>query len=204
MQIDHLVYAVPDLASAIDELERETGVRAAAGGKHLGLGTHNALLALGPRTYLELIAPDPEQPPPARHRPFGLDDTDHARLASWALGVEDIDAAVASARAQGHDPGDPIEMQRSAPDGSVLRWKLTINALDGGPAPFLISWGATVHPARTAPQGVVLEQLSIEAPHPDVLTPTLRALGVDISVTSAAETALVADLRCPKGPLQLR
>jgi hypothetical protein len=39
MHIDHLVYAVRDLAPAVADLERQTGVRAATGGKHLGLGS---------------------------------------------------------------------------------------------------------------------------------------------------------------------
>jgi Glyoxalase-like domain len=48
--LDHLVYAAPDLATAVADLEEHLGVRAQAGGKHVGLGTHNALLALCPQT----------------------------------------------------------------------------------------------------------------------------------------------------------
>jgi Glyoxalase-like domain len=142
MIIDHLVYAAPDLAAAVDDLEGRLGVRAKAGGKHLDIGTHNALLALGPRIYLELIGPDPDQPQPANPRPFGIDELAAPRLVGWALGCDDIDAAVATARQRGYDPGDPIDMQRAASSGEVLRWRLTLNALGGGPLPFLIA-GAT-------------------------------------------------------------
>jgi hypothetical protein len=38
-------------------VERRFGVRAAGGGQHVGQGTHNRLLALGPATYLEIVAP---------------------------------------------------------------------------------------------------------------------------------------------------
>ena len=49
--IDHLVFAAPDLDRAVDDLAARFGVRASAGGKHTGRGTHNALLSLGPATY---------------------------------------------------------------------------------------------------------------------------------------------------------
>src|SRR5688500_4542289 len=106
MKIDHLIYAAPELEAAVDDIEGRMGVRAAAGGKHVGIGTHNALIGLGGSTYLELIAPDPDQPPPNVARPFGVDDVRAPRLVGWALAVDDIDAAVAAARERGYDPGD--------------------------------------------------------------------------------------------------
>ena len=131
MLIDHLIYRAPDLAGAVAEVEERFGVRAQAGGKHIGRGTHNALLALGPRTYLEIIAPDPSQPPPAAPRPSGTDRAGRGRLAGWALPCADIDAAVAAARRRGYDPGEVAGMQRATPTGAVLRWRLTLNATPG-------------------------------------------------------------------------
>ncbi len=71
MLVDHLIYAAPDLAVAVADVEERFGVRAQAGGKHIGLG---------PQTYLEIIAPDPEQPEPSGPRPFGVDSVTHGRL----------------------------------------------------------------------------------------------------------------------------
>jgi hypothetical protein len=196
MMIDHLVYGAPNLASAIDDLEARLGVRAEVGGRHVGIGTHNGLLALGYRTYLEVISPDPEQPAPANPRPFGLDVLSAPRLVAWAVGCDGIDSAIGRARDRGYDPGEAIEMTRTTPNGTVVRWRLTLNAVDGGPVPFLISWGDSEHPAASAPAGVTLEALELEHPEPDSLTTTLRALGVDdVAVRPVESVALVAHVR---------
>ena len=182
MLIDHLIYRAPDLAGAVADLEERLGVRAQAGGQHIGRGTHNALLALGPRTYLEIIAPDPGQPEPSVPRRFGLDGGSRGGLVGWAIACADIDAAVARARSRGYDPGEVAGMQRAAPAGVVLRWQLTLGAVAGGLVPFLISWGDTEHPARSAPRGLILESFHLEHPHPASLVPMLTALGADAQI----------------------
>ncbi|MEN3325857.1 MAG: hypothetical protein V7638_664 [Acidobacteriota bacterium] len=91
--LDHLVYATPDLEATCRDLEIRLGVRASAGGQHPGRGTHNALLSIGPRAYLEIIAPDPLQP---EIRPvwFGLDQLTAPKLITWAMRVGDLEAFV--------------------------------------------------------------------------------------------------------------
>jgi hypothetical protein len=204
MLIDHLVYAAPDLAAAVADLEERFGVRAEAGGRHIGLGTHNALLALGAQTYLEVIAPDPGQAEPSMPRPFGVDGISRGGLVGWALACDDIDAAVALARSHGYDPGQVADGQRVGPTGTVLRWRLTLNAMAGGLIPFLISWGDTEHPARSAPHGLTLEAFRLEHTDPPSLAPPLTALGADVEIRPAAAAALVARLSGPNGSKVLR
>ena len=95
--VDHVVYATPDLQRSVNELERRLGVRASPGGSHTGAGTRNALLALGPRTYLEIVGPDPEQPEPAQPRPFGIDALKAPKFVAWAIRGSQLDDLRASA-----------------------------------------------------------------------------------------------------------
>lgn len=202
--VDHLVYGAPVLDDAVDELEAKLGIRAATGGQHPDLGTHNALVGLGPRCYLEIIAPDPTLEAPPFGRPFCLDAVDRAGLVGWALGTTDIDLAIARARAAGYDPGDPVAVHRTTPDGTALRWRLTINALMGGSIPFLIDWGACEHPGHTAPAGLELVSLRVEDPEPDGIGRALRAMGSPVGAAGADRWALTATIDGPLGRTVLR
>jgi Glyoxalase-like domain len=202
--LDHLIFGAPALEDGVRQLERRFGLRAQPGGRHRGLGTHNALLGLDHGAYLEIIAPDPAQPPPATPRPFGLDALDHPRLAGWAVRCDDIDTRVAHARAQGYDPGDPVELQRATTQGTLLRWRLTPNALAGGPVPFLIDWGDTAHPSTSTPPRLTLVSFHLEHPQPEVLTGVLAALAVEVPVEPGPTPGLVARIAGPDGSAELR
>src|SRR5918995_120540 len=91
MLIDHIIYAAPDLETAVADIEKRFGVRAGAAGTS-AKGPTTKLLALGARTYLEVVAPDPEQPEPAAPRPYGVDGVTTGGLVGWAMTCGDIDA----------------------------------------------------------------------------------------------------------------
>jgi catechol 2,3-dioxygenase-like lactoylglutathione lyase family enzyme len=198
-QIDHLVYACPNLEAAIEEMAAVTGVRAAAGGQHPGAGTRNALLSLGQRRYLELIGPDPAQPDPAGLRSFGLDALRRPALRAWAARPDDLEAAMRAARAMAVDLGELIPGRRHTPDGTLLQWRMTSAPDAEGPAiiPFLIDWGVSPHPSGRAPGGVTLAQFVILTPDPDRVTRLFEALGLTVTVEQAEKEGLRAVLRGP-------
>ena len=207
-ELDHLVYAVPDLGEAMGRFAEATGVEPAYGGAHPGMGTHNALASFG-ASYLELIAHDPGQPDPDGPRPFGIDELDdESRLVTFAVhpaAGETIDGLVTAARAAGFDPGDPIPMSRVRPDGVELRWQLTFptQAVGDGLIPFVIDWGDTENPARSAPAGVDLVEVRWTHPQPQSIDPARGALGYGDPIEPGAAARIEATLRGPAGDLVL-
>lgn len=206
MTVDHIVYGVEDLQAGIDELAELLGVRAAPGGKHVGRGTHNALLALGGDSYLEIIARDPDQAEPESPVAFALDRIHLPRLVGWASPVTDIERRAQQARERGYDPGPVQAMSRRRPDGMLLQWRLTRHTPDPSRLllPFLIDWGSSLHPSQASPTGVTLVDLRAEHPSPVDVRRMLAALDVDLVVDEGAEAVLVATLDSARGRVVLR
>ena len=205
-RVDHLVYAAPDLAQGVERIEALLGVRATPGGQHPGAGTRNALVALGPRSYLEIIAPDPEQPKPSGARRFGIDDLKAPRLAAWAAGESDLEGLRSRAEKAGITLGTIGAGSRKRPDGVLLSWRFTSpgTVLGEGIVPFFIDWGQSPHPAETAAKGAALVALRGEHPDPEKVQALLRGLGLEMKIARAASPALIATIECPKGRVELR
>jgi len=205
-RIDHLVYASPDLNDAIDKVERLTGVRATPGGQHPGLGTRNALIALGPRTYLEIIGPDPEQPTPREARPFGIDELKQSKIVTWAANSESLEQLRSAAEQSGVLLGVVGSGSRKRPDGVLLTWRYTSprTTVENGIVPFFIDWGSSPHPAETAAKGLRLVELRAEHPDANRVEQILKQLGLDLLVKNADKPGLVAVIDGPKGRVELR
>jgi hypothetical protein len=205
-RLDHLVYATPDLDAAVNALEAQLGVRAIAGGQHPGLGTRNALLGLGPRMYLEIVGPDPEQPAHATPRWFRIDSLRKPTLVTWCAAGHDLAQLRADAEVAGIPLGEVRDGGRVRPDGVRLAWQVTspLIEVEHGLVPFFIDWLDSPHPADRAPAGVQLVELVAQHPAPELLTAKYEALGLDVEVRSAAEYELVAVLESSRGRVELR
>jgi hypothetical protein len=205
-RVDHLVYATSDLNRGVDEIEKLLGVRATAGGQHPGRGTRNALIALGPTAYLEIIAPDPEQATPEEPRPFGLDKLKESRLVAWFVKSPDLERLRTEALGKGVRLGEVRSGTRRRPDGVQLSWKFTDPSvlLADGIIPLFIDWGESPHPALTAAKGATL--VGLRAEHPDVrgVRQMLDHLVLDFPVSEGRSPTLIATIEGPRGRVELR
>jgi len=205
-RIDHLVYAAPDLAAGVENVERILGVKSVVGGQHPGGGTRNALIRLGDETYLEIIGPDPEQPPPTQPRRFGIDDLKSPRLVTWAVKSTDLEATAQKAKTYGLDIGEVQSGSRRRPDGVLLAWRLTVSRTltADGIVPFFIDWGKTQHPANSLSKGCKLIGLRAEHPNAKAIETALSGLGLNIRIDTGSAPALIATIQTPQGQVELR
>jgi hypothetical protein len=203
--LDHLVYAVPDLTAGVAAIAALLGVTPSPGGPHPGLGTRNYLVSLGKSCYLEIIGPDPEQPQPARPRPFGLDRLPGGRLVTWAIHDTHLERRVEAALAGGFDPGPILPLSRQSPAG-LIEWRLTMRGEPAGDGlvPFVIDWGKTPSPALSSTRGCTLRALRAEHPDPKSIAAMRGALGTTLDVAPAAAPALVARIATARGEVELR
>ncbi len=203
--IDHLVYTVSNLEAGMYEIDRLLGVRPEPGGQHPDFGTHNAILSLGPTTYLEVIAPDPSLKSPKQGLLFQDYYGQEPRLTRWVIRTEKIETLVEKAKAGGLHLGEVQSGSREKPDGTMLSWKLTnpwIMPLDGV-IPFLISWGDTPHPASSAPQVAELVDFRIEHQSPTKVKEALDLIGVKVSVSKDDKVRLLATIKTAVGEVKL-
>lgn len=202
--LDHITVTAFSLEAGAAFVSEVLGVSPQAGGEHPRMATHNLLLRLGETMFLEVIAPNPAVPVPARPRWFALDHLGPRSdpcLSTWVVRTSDVRSTVLAASEQ---IGAIEPMSRGA-----LDWLITIPAdgsvpLDGA-APALIEWPVGVHPAAgLEDRGLSLARLEIRHPDPCRVNQLLSSLELvaPVSVQLApfgTAPRLVAYIDTPSG-----
>ena len=206
--LDHMAITAPSLEVGVEYVRQTLGVSPQVGGEHPRMGTHNCVLKLGEKFYLEVLAINPNAPPPNRPRWFQLDEPDPfqpMRLATWIARTDDIHAATTAS---------PIPLGQVEPmSRGQMNWLITIPA-DGslplhGIAPTLIQWSAGVHPAATMREsGCALVHLEGFHPEARKVTSVLESIGFEGDFRVSAlppgqKPCLVAHIQTPAGLRQL-
>lgn len=210
LTLDHLVVVAPDLAEGVAHVRNCLGLAMPEGGRHREMGTRNHLLRLGDALFLEVIAVDPEAPPPSGARWFGLGDAARVR-ADWDAGrrlrgfvarADDLDGVLA---AHGALLGAAATMTRGD-----LSWRFAVPPGGAWPAdgaaPCAMDWGPRGNPATTMPDlGADLEALVLTHPDPDAVAGLHAALGLadPPRVVAGPGPRWTARITTPSGPRSL-
>lgn len=203
VNLDHILWAAPALDAGSALLGKIAGVVPARGGSHPGFGTRNSLLSLGD-TYLEVIAPDPDQPL-GGNRGGAIAAMPRPGLITFAVRTNDLAAYAAAAEKAGVTTKGPIEMSRTRPDGVKLAWACTYveHAVYGEAIPFAIDWRNSPHPSGTTPEGCRLLDFTVLHPEPEPLAAIYAAMGIPVAVKAAATPGFLAAIATPRGDLVL-
>jgi hypothetical protein len=213
-EVDHLVIAAESLAQGVAWCEEVLGVTPGPGGKHPLMSTHNRLLRLGgefANAYLEIIAIDPEAPPPGRARWFGLDRPALQAAVRESPRLVQLVARTAQAEMlrwglinRGIDPGRPLAAERQTPEG-LLTWRIVVrddgeNAC-GGLLPTLIEWGGR-HPTEAMPVSPLTLRSVTLAGLPPAAIELLKLRGVSTPAAGEAAPGLRVVLDTPRGRIE--
>jgi len=215
-ELDHIVIGCATLDDGIDWVEQQLGARPVPGGQHVAMGTHNALLRLGARAYLEVIAIDPDGVTPAGPRWFSLDEPEMQtllaagpRLITWAVRCESL----ANACARVPDLGEILAMSRgefrwhiAVPETGSLAW--------GGVLPTAIQWlqadDGTVHHPCDVLEDSGCELVRLQLSHPAAVLGTNGIMGMfrALKIMGPVDLApgpkmLAATIRTPGGNVVL-
>lgn len=207
-RIDHFTVGTESLGAGAAALRGPLGVVLPPGGKHAAMSTHNCVTKAGDRCFMELLAIDPDAPPPGRARWFSMDDPatqerirPRPRALCWTVSTDDLEATVAAS---------PVDLGEIVPFSRGERsWRLTVPR-DGhlpwnGLLPAFIAWSPGPHPSESHPDlGVRLQAVRLTHPDPDALRAVLKALGVDaLAEVVPGPSAIAFRLEGPNGVVLL-
>lgn len=171
------------------------------------MGTHNRLLNLGNRTYLELVAIDPTADAPNRPRWFALDDPEtkdrlarSPELLTWVVRTTDLAEAVGRNPALGQVEGFTRNQ---------FAWRIAVRP-DGdlhyeGIGPYVMQWVSSLHPTDVLPDRSC-RLLTLSLHHPATLEIKNMIEQMDIAgpfEVEAGPRQLVATVSTPNGSTKL-
>lgn len=205
--VDHLVYCVPNLEKGIDELSEKLGVRAVIGGKHIYQGTKNALIKIGAKCYLEILAVDEENLTITGERWMGIDLISEAKLTRWSTNILNLNEDRKIVADYNSKLAQFKEGSRLTPDGQQLQWVMSTPLAEPEvePVPFLLDWSkSAVHPTDALEDSCQLLDLIIGLPaQASSVKDCLLKLAAPIKLIESAEPKISAIISSPKGIVEI-
>lgn len=207
-KLDHIVVGAASLEQGIAYVRQKLGVEIPEGGEHPLMGTHNHVMQLGNETFLEVIAINPDAPPPMRPRWFGLDDpvvqyslSRKPRLLTWVVNTTDLvglqtQLAFALGVVTPLSRGDLSWLFAVPDDGRLLA---------GGLLPHAMQWKTSAHPSNNmADLNCRLSKLTIHHPYKNWMESILADLQAAELVTVESlidldQAFMTAEIQTPSG-----
>ena len=204
--IDHIVYCVEDLTQAIINLESKLGVKAVIGGTHQTQGTKNALINLGDRCYLEVLAIDKKNTQIKAPRWMGIDLLQTNKITRWALSSQDIYKDSEYLKGYNKHMGQITGGSRMMTNGKTLTWKIAmpLSTPEVEIVPFITDWSASeAHPTDALDQPCKLLEIHLKHPNPKEIESLFADMNIGIKIISAETTSIHIIIECPNGIVKI-
>lgn len=203
--LDHIVYVCKDLVQTKERFEDLLGIQIVMGGKHKTKGTHNALFRIGERSYFELLAPDPERDFGIELEWLGTDNTEIERISRWCVAPDKISEAVSFMNQESKWPYKIYPGSRVTTSGSLLKWKLALSTYDADVDvfPFLIDWGASIHPAESMEMQCSVAQIKLQHSCPEKIQSIVDQFGIEVEVSKDDKASIAVTLATTKGEVTI-
>lgn len=209
--LDHVLWACDHLERGCARFTELTGVVPRFGGVHASGLTQNALVAIGSRCYLEILAPV--------HGPRPHDD-DWTRAARAAKDGQVLTYCLRSRRpladlakagaARGWKNAVVATNGRIRPDGVSLKWEWLGPVVEpfGRLFPLFIDWLGSPHPAEFAAPTQPVDEIrlcrfSVGHPHASLLTQALAECGASVDTFESPAAVFRIELETPRGLVSL-
>ncbi len=205
--LDHVVLGIDDLDKGIEALQRITGVTAKFDGRDARLGTQSAVIGLGERAFLEIMAPDPKAEP-ARVDPQSksmfldrLEGFESLTPFSWAIGTSNFERSKALARRAGSYVSDIEPATRKRGWGRRTDWTWAhVTRPHSNVMPIFVQWDQdTKPPQERAPEGCRLDQLRLHARVFKSVHTLLAAMQIGVEVDRTDQESIDLVLACAAG-----
>ncbi len=205
-EIDHFVYCVPKLETAMDSFENKTGCRPVFGGYHTTQGTKNALINLGNQCYLEFLAIDRDNKNITDSRWMGIDLIEKPTMTRWALKSSDLERENEILKAYNPQLANITGGQRKTPKGKMLKWQLTMPLPKPTVelVPFLIDWQKSeAHPTDNLPDDCELVGLEFRTPKPQLVSSIFEQFSFDTKVVKGNVSQIKLLIKSVKGIIEI-
>jgi len=207
-KLDHIVVGAASLDQGIAYIQEKLGIDIPKGGEHPLMGTHNHVMQLGNESFLEVIAINPDAPPPTRPRWFGLDDpsvqysvSKKPRLLTWVVNTTDL---VGLQTQMEFALGVVTPLSRGD-----LSWLFAVpddgRLLAGGLLPHAMQWQTNTHPSNNmADLNCRFSKLTIHHPYKAWMESILADLQASKLVTvqtlnNPGQAFMTAEIETPGG-----
>ncbi len=203
LQIDHVILAINDLDTGMEQFEKMTGIKPVYGGGHEDSYTHNATIPLADEIYIEILAPKSD----LDSIPSFFKDIHELKLIGFAMAVDNIQKLEQIIKDMQFDSEGVESWSRKKPNGETLEWELLqVKGLDINP--FFISWSSnTQHPSASEIIQCSLRELNLVSPNKSDILDILSKSNQNISLLKIEEghsPVLEMTFESPKGEVVLK